>query len=324
MTDGHLAIPPGFRVRRPSAADAAAVTALKRAVDIARHGESDLTVENVREEWALPRLDLQEEAWLVEDEQGLLAGYGFCWVEAPPGEIFIEQTVHPARRGLGLSELLLDRGQRRALELFRAAGPAEDGSLGTWAHEDDEGRRRLYERRGFRHVRTFLRVGRDLRPPVEESVWPAGISVAGFRRGRDEAAVHAAGQEAFRDHYRPEELDLAEWLDFRFSRDDLDLALWWVAWDGDEVAGSVVAVETSMGGYIDELFVRRPWRSRGLGRALLLQACSELRHRGRPLAYLGVDSQNPTGAMHLYESAGFRPLRRPILVFEKTLAVEDA
>ena len=307
-------------MRRPTMADAGAVADLKRAVDITRHGETDLTVEHVHEEWALPRLDLAQDAWLVEDDGGLLAGYGFCWVEAPPREIFVEQTVDPARRGLGLSGLLLGLGERRAEELFLAAEPGQDGSLGTWAHDGDEGRRRLYEQRGFRLIRTFLRLGRDLGPPVEESPWPEGIAVSGFRRGRDEAAVHAAGEEAFRDHFRPEDMDLAEWTGFRFSRDDLDLGLWWVAWDGDEVTGSVIAVETSLGGYVDELFVRRPWRGRGLGRALLLQACAELRRRGRPLVYLGVDSQNPTGAAHLYESAGFSRLRPPVLFFEKKLA----
>ncbi len=306
-------------MRRPTAADAGAVAELKRSAEIATHGDSDVTVDHVREEWALPRFDLRSDAWLVEDEHGRVAAYGFCWIEAPPGEIFVEQTVDPSRRGLGLSALLLELGERRANELFRASEPERDGSLGTWAHEADDRRRRLYEQRGFRHARTFLRLGRDLGSPVEEPDWPPGTAVAGFRKGCDEAPVHAAGEEAFRDHFRPEAMDLAGWIEFRFSRDDLDLGLWWVAWDGEEVAGSVIAAETSLGGYIDELFVRRPWRGRGLGRALLLQACRELRRRGRPLAYLGVDSENPTGAMHLYESAGFHPLRRPILFYEKKL-----
>ena len=317
---GHLRTPPGLRVRRPAEADAGAVADLKRAVEIDRFGESDVIPEHVLEEWALPRLDLRQDAWLVEDEAGAPVGYAFCWVEAPPSEIFAELTVATAWRGRGLSPLLLDLAERRAAEVYRAASPEGDGSLGTWAHEDDEGRRRLFEERGYRHVRSFLRLGRDLGPAVEEPEWPAGVTVEVFRRGRDEAAVHAAGFEAFRDHFRPEEMDLDEWLEFRFSRDDLDLDLWWVAWDGAEVAGSVSAFETSLGGYIDELFVRRPWRGRGLGRALLLQACLELRRRDHSLAYLGVDSENPTGAMHLYTSAGFHPLRRPILFYEKRLA----
>ena len=318
-TDRHLRIPDGFRLRRPAEADAGAVAELKRAVEVARHGDSDETVELMREEWALPRLDLERDAWLVEGDRGL-AAYGFCWVEAPPGDIVAEQVVDPALRGRGLSELLLDLGERRAAELFRAATPDRDGSLGVWSHESDTRRIELFERRGYERVRTFLRLDRDLGPAVEDPVWPAGITVRGFRPGRDKAPVHAAGEEAFRDHFRPSEMDLQEWTEFRFSRDDLDIGLWFVAWDGDEVAGGVLGFETPVGGYVDELFVRRPWRGRGLGRALLLQACVELRRRGLPLAYLGVDSQNPTGAMHLYESAGFRSLRGSTFVYEKGLA----
>ena len=318
-TDRHLRIPDGFRLRRPAETDAGAVAELKRAVEVARHGDSDVTVDLVREEWALPRLDLEQDAWLVEDDRGL-AAYGFCWVEAPPGEIVAEQIVDPALRGRGLSEVLLDLGEARAAELFRAAAPDRDGSLGVWSHESDGRRIELFERRGYERVRTFLRLDRDLGPDVEDPVWPAGITVRGFRTGRDETPVHAAGEEAFRDHFRPSEMDLQEWTEFRFSRDDLDTGLWFVAWDGDDVAGAVLNFETPVGGYVDELFVRRPWRGRGLGRALLLQACLELRRRGQPVAYLGVDSQNPTGALHLYESAGFRSLRGSTFVYEKRLA----
>lgn len=305
-------------MRRPRAEDAGAVAELKRAVEIARHGDSDVTVDLVREEWALPRLDLAEDAWLIEDDLGLSA-YGFCWVEAPPREIVAEQIVDPARRGRGLSELLLELGEARATQLARAASPAGDCVLGVWSHESDVPRIELFERHGFARVRTFLRLDRDLGPAVEEPVWPAGIAVRHFRTDRDETPVHAAGEEAFRDHFRPAEMDLDEWRAFRFSRDDLDCGLWFVAWDGGDVAGAVLSFETPVGGYVDELFVRRPWRGRGLGRALLLQSCAELRRRGHGLAYLGVDAENPTGAMHLYGSAGFRSLRGSTFFHEKTL-----
>jgi len=194
--------------------------------------------------------------------------------------------------------------------------------LGVWTHERDTARLELFARHGYRHVRTFLRLDRELSEPVEPVVWPPGIAVRGFRRQRDEAAVHAAGEEAFLDHFRPAAMDLDEWLEYRFARTDLDPGLWFVAWDGDEVAGAVLALETPAGGYIDELFVRRPWRGRGLGRALLLHECAALRRRGLPRAYLGVDAANPTGALHLYRSAGLEPLRGASRFFEKEVPAE--
>lgn len=318
-SDRHLRTPPGFSVRRPVPEDAGAVAELKRAVELARFGESDETVDLVREEWALPRLDLRQDAWLVEHERGALVGYGFCWAEAPPGGLVAEQVVDPAARGRGLSEFLLGLGEARAAELLAAADPGGEALLGVWSHHTDLTRIALIERHGFRHVRTFLRLDRDLGAEVEPPVWPPGIEIRLFRKGRDEVAVHAAGEEAFRDHFRPSEMDLDEWLEYRFSRDDADLGLWFVAWAGDEVAGAVINFETPVGGYVDELFVRRPWRGQGLGRALLLEACTELRRRGQPMAYLGVDSDNPTGAMHLYGSAGFRSVRGPTYFYEKAI-----
>ncbi|NLE22563.1 MAG: GNAT family N-acetyltransferase [Actinobacteria bacterium] len=313
----HPRIPEGYRLRQASPADVEAVARVRRAAETALHGETDTTVEIVREVWALPRLDLARDVWLLEDALDELVGYGYCWVETPPTMLVAEQTVHPAHRGRGLSELLLLLGEARAAELARDAGAA--GVLDVWANQCDAARLALFERRGFAHIRSFLRLDRELDDPVEPAVWPAGIDVRHFRRSQDEERVHAAGEEAFRDHFRPSTMDLDEWLDFRFVRDDLDLGLWFVAWDGEEVAGSVLAFETPVGGYVDELFVRRPWRSRGLGRALLLTVCAELRRRGQPLAYLGVDSENPTGAMRLYGSAGFVQRRPATRVYSRDL-----
>ena len=68
-----------------------------------------------------------------------------------------------------------------------------------------------------------------------------------------------------------------------------------------------------------EHFVRRPWRGRGIGRALLLQECAELRRRGVAHAYFAVDAANPTGALRLFESVGFASRRGATLFFEKRL-----
>lgn len=315
----HTSLPPGYSLRAPSPDDAEAVAALKRAVDVARHGDSDVTVDEVREEWALPRLTMDDDVWLIEDGGQAVVGYGLCWVESPPGEIVTEQTVAPAHRGHGLSEFLLRLGEVRAAEHLLAGAPDAKGELGVWSHESDTLRIELFAGHGYRQVRTFLRLDRDLAAPVEAPAWPAGIAVLPFRRDRDEAAVHAAGEEAFLDHFRPSQMDLDEWLEYRFARDDFDPGLWFVAWDGDAVAGAILAIVTPAGGYVHDLFVRRPWRGRGLGRALLLYECAELRRRDLPRAYLGVDEANPTGARHLYESAGFASSRGATYFFEKRL-----
>lgn len=314
-------MPAGYRVRRPRRDDAESVAALERAVDIEIHGESDVTASDVLDEWSLPRFSLDDDAWLVETAAGDLAAYGSVWYENPPGEAATEQVVHPSHRGRGLTAFLLDLGETRARDhdLRIHDGRRAPVSIVVPACEADKARVALVTGRGYRQVRVFGRMVTSLDRQLDEPRWPPGIVVRHFQRGADEAAVHAATEEAFRDHFRPDAMNLDEWLSFRFERSDLDLGLWWVAWAGDEVAGSLLAFETPLGGYIDELSVRRPWRRAGVGRALLLQAFAELRRRGQPQAFLGVDTVNPTGAMRLYESVGMTLRKRPILLFEKLL-----
>jgi ribosomal protein S18 acetylase RimI-like enzyme len=58
-------------------------------------------------------------------------------------------------------------------------------------------------------------------------------------------------------------------------------------------------------GWLRSVFVRRPWRRRGLGLAIVLRSLQVLRERGMTSAGLGVDADNPTGAVRVYERAGF-------------------
>ena len=315
----HPSAPRGYVLRRPSLEDAAAVAALKRTIDVERYGESDAAADEVREEWALPRLILDDDAWVADDSGGSVVAYGLCWMEAPPDEVAAVQLVDPAHRGRGLNELLLDLCEARAAELVRTAAPGTGGTLSVWAHESDARRLELLERHSYRRVRAFLRLERDLDDGLKAPVWPAGIRVATFRPGVDEAAVHTAHEEGFADHYGPAESDLEEWIQSRFEYEGPDLGLWLVAWDDDEVVGGIEATETPAGGYMGELFVRRPWRGRGIGRALMLQECAELRRRGMRNAFFAVDAANPTGALRLHESIGFRSSRGATLLYEKPI-----
>ena len=57
-------------------------------------------------------------------------------------------------------------------------------------------------------------------------------------------------------------------------------------------------------GWIRTLGVRRPWRQRGLGEAILLHSFGEFYKRSKTTIGLGVDAQNPTGATRLYQKVG--------------------
>jgi ribosomal protein S18 acetylase RimI-like enzyme len=67
--------------------------------------------------------------------------------------------------------------------------------------------------------------------------------------------------------------------------------------------------------------VRRPWRQRGLGLALLLHSFNNFYQRGDRAVGLGVDAQSLTGATRLYEKAGMRVTRQHDL-YEKIIRDE--
>jgi mycothiol synthase len=144
-------------------------------------------------------------------------------------------------------------------------------------------------------------------PPV----WPEGISVRIFQPG-EERAVYDVDMEAFQDHWDFFPVPFDDWREYFVGRSDFDPELWFLAMDGDEIAGTALCAGESRPniGRVNVLAVRRPWRRRGLGKALLLHAFHELRRRGRPKADLNVDGENLTGAVRLYEHAGMHVARR--------------
>jgi ribosomal protein S18 acetylase RimI-like enzyme len=145
---------------------------------------------------------------------------------------------------------------------------------------------------------------------------PAGIEV---RRASAEhyRAIWQAHEEAARDrwgHVTCRENGYEEWLQNPANQPDL----WQVAWDGDQVAGlamaSISAEENAslrrQRGRVDSLVVRRAWRRRGLGRALVARSLARLRDSGMAEAASEVDVEDAYGAMRLFSGLGYRPVRR--------------
>jgi len=157
-------------------------------------------------------------------------------------------------------------------------------------------------------------------------VWPGGIEVAGLVSGRDERAFYDCVEEAFRDHWHHAARPFDEWTAHRIAEEpDYEGSLWFRAMDGGEVAGAVIArpraVEEKDAAWISDLAVRRPWRGRGIGRALLLHEFGVLYEGGARAVMLSVDADSPTGATRVYERVGMRVVRR-IDVFGKALPAD--
>ena len=156
---------------------------------------------------------------------------------------------------------------------------------------------------------------RSLHEPIVPVALPEGLELRPVRI-EDHRAIWDADAEAFQDHRDPTpptEADYEGW----YADPDLDTTLWLVAWDGDQVAGSVMNFvfreeNARLGikrGWLERVSVRRPWRQRGLASALITGSMELLRDAGLDEAALGADAENLTGAVRLYEALGFRRTR---------------
>jgi ribosomal protein S18 acetylase RimI-like enzyme len=138
-------------------------------------------------------------------------------------------------------------------------------------------------------------------------------------REEDAPTFHAALEEAFEDHWEHRADGFDEWWSRQRRRPGYDPSLWFLIRDGAEIAAVVRNDPNRLGGgYVSALGVRRPWRGRGYGRALLLRSFREFRLRGTSRASLTVDAANETGATRLYESVGMH-VEQENVVWEKLL-----
>jgi mycothiol synthase len=302
--------PTGYTSRGATPGDLGAVLRLLDACDVHDWGEPDFTEDALRQEWSHAGLDLGIDTWLVLHPADGVVGYGWLLPRAGHTRLDGRGAVHPGHRGRGVGTYLLDRMEARAAE-HRALAPADRPmQFGVDTNAPDHIVHRMLEARGFRPVRHFWRMDIELAPRLRRPDPPPGISVRNFIRDADGIRVHAAIEEAFAGTYAWVPRTFEEWSQRRFGDPSFDPSLWWVAEEGAEVAGALLAEVTGHFGWVGILCVRERWRGRRIGESLLRTAFAELRRRGIERVSLEVDSENETGATRLYERVGMRVARR--------------
>lgn len=256
---------------------------------------------------------------LLAEVDGEVVAYGrVFWQEIIEGGRTYENFgfVHPGWRRRGIGAALHDLNEARLREIATEHPDVAPKWLSTESIDADAGCVALLRRDGYEPARYFY----DMVAPTLDAIvappMPAGVELRPVTRNQYRT-IWEASAEAFRDHWGENEWTDEFWSRFEADPHNADPRFWRIGWDGDQVAGAIVTTvpveENERHGrarvYVSMVSVRRHWRRRGLARALLASSLVGAREAGFTSAYLGVDTDSPTGATDLYRSLGFVPER---------------
>lgn len=314
MAELHT-LPAEYTVRAANDADLDDVIRLVDDADRALGLEADPIREYLTWIWHVPSTDLDRDTRLVMHETETAGFAQGIWRPDEGGPLDTLIRTHPDHRGRGIGSWALAWGEALAAE--RGA----DGIRLQTVDRDDAGRA-LLTARGYTKVRSSYTMGKTLAPDEDAGEAPEGVTIRAFETGRDERPLHEVEEASFADHwgFRPVPFELFE--QEMYGADDWDPSLAFLAEVDASVVGLVVAFSFEGEGNVAVLGVVPAWRGRGIAKALLRRAFAELARRGHREVRLGVDAQNPTGAVALYESVGMTPYRAYDIYDLGTLEVE--
>jgi mycothiol synthase len=292
----------GVSLRPPRDGDVPRINALFNVVANELHGANDSSEGEVRNWLETPSVDPERDVRVADGPGGELAGYADVYVEEEVDRAWFDLRLHPSHGDERLAAALVDWIEQRV-----GSGPTTRGWISSLAALP----KAVLDGRGYELVRHSYRMVLDLAGEPTEPRWPDGIAVRTMQAG-EERRLYEVDDECFADHWEHATVPFEEWKHWLIDREEFDPSLWFVAVDGEEIAGYALCRRHDADpelGWVDNLGVRRPWRRRGLAKALLHHAFAEFRGRGFGRVGLGVDAQSLTGANKLYESVGMRVAR---------------
>ncbi len=280
------------------------------------------TVEDIAFNYAhLTNSDPYRDMIFVEID-GRVVGYARGWWQNEVGGPLTYGSVGfliPAWRRKGIGRAMLRWMEARLREVAAEHPPERPKQFETFSAMNIDGAIALFESEGYAPIRYTHTMVRPSLDDIPDFPMPDGLEV---RPALPEhyRAIYDADVEAFRDHWGFSEPAPEDYQAFLEHKVYFQPELWQIAWDAatNEVAGQVktfiYAAENEKynrrRGYTEGISVRRPYRRRGLARALIARSLRVQRDLGMTESALAVDSESLTGAMRVYEDCGFRAVKR--------------
>ena len=258
--------------------------------------------------------DITQQYIYVEKEGLPIAHFDFNYEEELNGPylLFLDGGLLPEYYEKEIAQAMLDFAENE-LRRMTADLPADREKIfRTWWRMKNQKAIQFFLSNGYQITRYFYRMTRPIEIPLKPYPLPQGLEIRPVQP-EHYRKIWDAMQEAFEDHWSyipPSESQYQAWLTEATFQPDI----WKVAWDGDQVAGMVLNFYkpeeneefNRKRGYTEEISVRRPWRNRGLAKALIAESINLFEGMGMTETHLSVDVDNRTGALNLYTDFGYQ------------------
>lgn len=297
-------LPHSAKLRPGMFSDLSDVLHVRQTQEGIESGAPFTSAESLAATWEALESRLPTQVWVAVTADGRLVA---CAELARSDQVFQPRLwVLPAYRDVGLEPALLARTEQQACTMGREEG-AESVQLFAQATSYHPEAQEALAQSDFAATSTYEAMQLTLREPPTPPDDIAGVVIHPFAAGQDAEAVYRADEDAFLDERGHTHRTFERWKQRLTLREDAsDPPVWLIAWDNDEVAGAALGEVIAGVGWIHHLGVRRSWRRRGLGAALILSALGAFHQRGIDTVRLNVDAASLTNAQHLYRRLGFQ------------------
>jgi mycothiol synthase len=262
---------------------------------------------------------------------GELIGYsrGSWFFEANNGPYLYQNLgyVVPTWRRQGLGQVILQWMENRLRKISSNHPNDRAKYFQAYATQDQTGRHHMLEKAGYHPVRYYNKMVRPTLDNIPNFSLTEGVALRPVLP-EHYRTIWEVLDEVGQDHwgYAPSREEYYQaWLS---NKHTFQPHLWQVAWDiaTDQVAGHVLTYilhaenekYDRKRGYTEAIGVRRPWRRKGLARALIARSLQVQKEQGMTESALGVDSENLSGATRIYEDCGFQVIKRNT-IYRKSL-----
>jgi mycothiol synthase len=254
---------------------------------------------------------------IIAEVAGEMVGYTRGWWQddSSSARSYVQNGfVSPEWRRKGIGQAMLVWMEKRLREIAATHPPGLTRLYQVNVSQFQKGSAIMLERSGYQPVRYFYQMVRPNLDDIPEFPLPVGVEIRTVSpehyrliwRLNDETSQDEWGYKTSNED------DYQEWLSHPYFQPDL----WQVAWDSasNQIIGQVLTYIhhdenkqfNRTRGYTEGIGVARAWRRRGVAHALISRSLQAQKAAGMTESALVVDSDNPSGTTHLYESCGFQ------------------